>query len=123
MVDDARRWARCARRRGHCTGWRAELLLLDDLQNDALSVGERDWLSWLWFREVLMSRLEPGGAIVLIQQRWGDDDLPGRIMDAPDGAEWEIVRMPAIAEANDPFGRAVGELLWPQRLAPRGAAT
>lgn len=96
------------------TGWRANLFVLDDLQNDALSVTEREQL-WQWYREVLMPRLEPGGAIVLVQQRWGEDDLPGRIVAAPDGGDWEVVRLPAIAEADDPLKRDVGESLWPER--------
>jgi predicted phage terminase large subunit-like protein len=96
------------------TGWRCDLLLLDDLQNSALSPLERASL-WEWFREVLMPRLEPGGAIAYIQQRWGEDDIPGRIMDSPEGKDWHVVRWPAIAEAKDPLGRKVGEPLWPQR--------
>jgi hypothetical protein len=36
------------------------LLLLDDLQNDALSQTERE-SPWQWFREVLMPRLEASG--------------------------------------------------------------
>ncbi|HEV3091296.1 MAG TPA: phage terminase large subunit [Candidatus Cybelea sp.] len=99
---------------GIITGFRANLFVLDDLQNDALSIGERDAL-WKWFREVLMPRLEPNGAIVLIQQRWGEDDLPGRIMESSEGGEWRVVRLPAIAEPNDPLGRAAGESLWPER--------
>jgi predicted phage terminase large subunit-like protein len=96
------------------TGWRAHLFVLDDLQNDELSIGERNAL-WKWYREVLMPRLEPGGAIILIQQRWGEDDLPGRIIAAPDGDTWQVVRLPAIAEQGDPLGRRVGESLWPER--------
>jgi predicted phage terminase large subunit-like protein len=88
--------------------------VLDDLQNDALSITERAQL-WQWYREVLMPRLEPGGAIVLIQQRWGEDDLPGRIVAAADGNQWEVVRLPAIAEEHDPLHRGVGESLWPER--------
>jgi predicted phage terminase large subunit-like protein len=99
---------------GGITGWRGNLLLLDDLQNDALSVGERDAL-WKWFREVLTPRLEPTGAVVLVQQRWAEDDLPGRIMDSEEGASWHVVCLPAIAEAKDPLGRRVGESLWPER--------
>jgi predicted phage terminase large subunit-like protein len=36
-------------------------------------------------------------------------------MDAVDGGDWEIVRMPALAEEHDPLGREVGESLWPER--------
>ncbi|HEY6486287.1 MAG TPA: phage terminase large subunit [Candidatus Cybelea sp.] len=99
---------------GVITGWRANLLLLDDLQNDALSLTERENL-WKWFREVLTPRLEPGGAIVLVQQRWAEDDIPGRIMDSAEGSLWRTVCMPAIAEKNDPLGRKIGESLWPER--------
>lgn len=98
---------------GIVTGWRADLLILDDLQDDALTSGERESL-WTWYRDVLMPRLNPGGAIVLIQQRWGEDDIPGRVLEAPDGAEWVPVRLPAIAEENDPLGRKPGESLWPE---------
>jgi predicted phage terminase large subunit-like protein len=99
---------------GGITGWRGDLLLLDDLQNDALSVGERDGL-WQWFTGVLTPRLEPGGAVILVQQRWGPDDLPGRIMESAEASDWTVVRLPAIAEENDPLGRSVGESLWPER--------
>lgn len=99
---------------GGITGWRGSLLLLDDLQNDSLSDTERDGL-WKWFREILMPRLEPFGAVVLVQQRWGEDDIPGRIMDSPEAPDWHVVRLPAIAEPNDPLGRAKGESLWPER--------
>ena len=99
---------------GTVTGWRGNLLLLDDLQNDALSQTERESL-WQWFREVLMPRLEPSGAIVLVQQRWSEDDIPGRIMESAEAALWETVRLPAIAEKDDLLGRKVGESLWPQR--------
>ena len=99
---------------GGITGWRGDLLLLDDLQNDALSVGERDNL-WQWFREILMPRLEPNGTVVLVQQRWGEDDLPGRIMESAEAKDWLHVRLPAIAEADDALGRKIGESLWPSR--------
>ena len=99
---------------GGITGWRGNLLLLDDLQNDALSQTERESL-WEWYRTVLTPRLEPNGAIVLVQQRWAEDDLPGRIMDSAEGAGWHVVCLPAIAEAKDPLGRAIGESLWPER--------
>ena len=99
---------------GIITGWRANLIIGDDLQNGAGSVIEREAL-WRWFCEVLSPRLEPHGAIVLVNQRWSEDDLPGRLMDAPDGNEWTVVNMPAIAGEDDKLGRKPGEPLWPQR--------
>lgn len=99
---------------GLVTGWRCDTILCDDLMNSAGSQGERDGL-WSWFREVLTPRLDAGGAIILTCSRWGEDDIVGRIQDSPDGKEWHVVRLPAIAEKDDPLGRAVGEALWPER--------
>ncbi len=99
---------------GLITGWRANLIICDDLQNSAGSQGERESL-WSWFREVLSPRLEPNGAQIVITTRWGEDDLVGRIQDSPDGNDWHVVRLPAIAEKDDPLGRSVGESLWPER--------
>jgi predicted phage terminase large subunit-like protein len=98
---------------GLVTGWRGDLIVCDDLQNSAGSQGERDSL-WSWFREVLTPRLEPNGAIIGVTTRWGEDDIVGRIQESPDGEEWHVVRLPAIAEKGDAW-RRVGESLWPER--------
>ena len=100
---------------GTIVGFRGDLIVCDDLQNGPGSEGERATL-YSWFREVLTPRLEPKGAIVIVQQRWGGDDLIARTLEAPDGKEWTVVRMPAIAEEDDVLGRAVGEPLWPERF-------
>lgn len=43
------------------------------------------------------------------------DDLAGRLLRAQEegGDKWEVVRLPALAEENDPLGRAPGEALCP----------
>ena len=47
------------------------------------------------------------------------DDLIGRVIKneglVENGGAWERLRLPAIAEVNDPLGRAEGEALWPWR--------
>lgn len=99
---------------GQITGNRANgAIICDDLQNDAGSLGERTAL-WEWFTNVLVNRADPGTPIVIVQQRWSEDDVVGRALDAPDGAAWHVVRLPALAEENDPLGRGVGESLWPE---------
>jgi predicted phage terminase large subunit-like protein len=45
--------------------------------------------------------------------RWHPDDLGGRLLEQA-GAEWRVIRLPAIAEPDDPLGRAVGTALWPE---------
>jgi len=100
---------------GVVTGWRADLIIADDLMNSAGTAAERESL-WAWFREVLTPRLEQHGAIVVVMTRWCEDDIPGRLLDAPDGKEWHLVRLPALAEEDDPLGRKPGEALWPGRF-------
>jgi len=45
--------------------------------------------------------------------RWHEDDLGGRILDR-EAKDWTVIKIPMIATAGDPLGRAVGERLWPQ---------
>jgi predicted phage terminase large subunit-like protein len=100
--------------RGPITGRRADLILIDDpvkSQAEADSPAARDHL-WSWFRSDLTTRLKPGGRILLIMTRWHPDDLGGRILEGPDA--WRTLRLPALAEAGDPMGRAPGEALWPE---------
>jgi hypothetical protein len=65
------------------TGRGAHIALIDDPFKDreeADSERRRD-LVWDWYRSTLFTRLMPGGAIVLIQTRWHEDDLAGRLLE------------------------------------------
>jgi predicted phage terminase large subunit-like protein len=66
---------------------------------------------WEWHMDDITPRIQQGGAAVVIHARWNPGDLIGRILDSPDGPNWEYIRLPALAEENDPIGRAVGEAL------------
>lgn len=50
--------------------------------------------------------------------RWHDDDLAGRLIDAAEQDDrivpWTILRLPVRAEENDPLGRELGGVLWPE---------
>lgn len=94
-------------------GFRADIGLIDDPvksreEADSEVVQGRIW-DWYW--SDFMTRLRPGSAQVLIMTRWAEGDLGGRLEEA-EGQHWRIVRLPAIAEDNDPLGRAPGEWLW-----------
>lgn len=99
---------------GAVTGSRADLALIDDpvkSREEADSERIRD-VAHNWFRADLLTRLKPGGRIVLIMTRWHEDDLAGRLlMDEPD--RWHKLCLPAIADVGDPLGRAPGDALWP----------
>jgi predicted phage terminase large subunit-like protein len=100
--------------RGPITGRRADLILIDDPIKswaEADSLVHRDAL-YDWYRAELTARLKPNGRIVLIMTRWHEDDLAGRLMRGE--TKWDVLRLPALAEENDPLGRACGEALWPQ---------
>jgi len=50
--------------------------------------------------------------------RWHDADLAGRLLsEAKNGGEaWDVVSLPALADDNDPLGRAPGAALCPERF-------
>jgi predicted phage terminase large subunit-like protein len=99
-------------------GRRADLIVIDDpvkTREAAWSETERE-KTWAWYRTDLYTRLKPGGRIVLVMTRWHTDDLGGRLlaeMEAGAGDKWHVLNLPALAEDNDPLGRAQGEALWP----------
>jgi len=99
--------------RGPVVGRRADLILIDDpvkSQAEADSLSQRDNL-WMWYRSDLTPRLKPGGRIVVIMTRWHEDDLGGRLLQGQE--RWRSLALPALAEADDPLGRAPGTALWP----------
>ena len=70
------------RRFGGVTGFGAGLIVIDDpvkSRAEAESQTYRDNI-WDWFNDDLYTRLEPDGAIILIQTRWHEDDLAGRLL-------------------------------------------
>lgn len=99
-------------------GRRADLAVLDDPVADrqhADNAAEREKL-WQWYKWDFWTRLKPGAAVVLIMTRWNEDDLAGRLLAdmAAGGESWDVISIPALAEAADPLGRSVGEPLWPE---------
>ncbi len=104
-------------RDGPITGRGANLLIIDDpLKNSEEASSETIRRSLHeWYTSVAYTRLMPGGRIVLIQTRWHEDDLAGRLLREQSGERWELLSMPAIAESDDAF-RKEGEALWSERF-------
>lgn len=98
---------------GPITGRRADLAIIDDpVKSRAVADSEAERnTAWNWFTADLRTRLRPGGRIVLIMTRWHEDDLGGRLLETQ-GDRWQILKLPAIAEQDDPLGREPGMLLW-----------
>jgi predicted phage terminase large subunit-like protein len=102
---------------GPITGKGADVLVIDDpVKNaeEAYSPLQREKL-WDWYQSTAFTRLEPNGAIILVMTRWHEDDLAGRLLKQEAG-QWEIVSLPALAEADDPLNRTEGDALWPERF-------
>lgn len=125
------------------TGRGAHVLLIDDPlkdreEADSETVREK---VWRWYTSTAYTRLEGTltpeelddddiwkgfvneveagdaepfeGAVVLIQTRWHEDDLGGRLLEAQDrgGDQWDVLSLPAIANEGTGQERA----LWPQK--------
>ena len=89
---------------GGITGYGAGLIIIDDpvkSRAEAESRNIRDKV-FDWFNDDLYTRLKPDAPIILIQTRWHEDDLAGRLLaeaaEDANGEKWEVVSFPAIAE-------------------------
>ena len=87
------------------TGFGAQLVVIDDpvkSRAEAESETYREKL-WNWYNNDLYTRLEPDASIVLIQTRWHQDDLAGRLLrEMQDGGDkWDVINLPALAENNE----------------------
>lgn len=100
------------------TGRGGDLIVMDDPVKSRAEVESRRYrdLVYDWYTNDIYTRLEPGGAIVLIMTRWHFDDLAGRILASNDGPNWQVIRLPAEAEPGDPLGRPEGAALCPARF-------
>jgi predicted phage terminase large subunit-like protein len=101
----------------------ADFLILDDLiknAEEAKSPTVREEV-WQWFVKVAMTRrMNAESPVILIMQRWHEDDPVGRITDPTNphhdpelAAKFKIINLPALAEHDDPLGRKPGQALWP----------
>jgi predicted phage terminase large subunit-like protein len=114
---------------GVLTGRGADIIVIDDplKPEEALSQIQREAANE-WYDHTLYSRLNDKlvGAIVLIMHRLHEDDLSGHVLAQE---AWEVVRLPAIAEADERhrvetvfgrqcFGRRAGEALQAAREPP-----
>lgn len=119
------------------TGNRAGLGVIDDPvagreEADSETVRNKTWDA---YNDDFLTRLLPKASVFLIQTRWHEDDLAGRILpedwngqsgliECRDGQVWRVLCLPAVAERqDDPLGRKPGDLLWPEWFSDRHFAT
>jgi len=100
--------------RSGITGNPAELIIIDDpIKNkeeaDSENYRNRVWEEW---ENAIRTRLAPGAKAVIIQTRWHEDDLVGRLI--LNEKNITVINLPCEAEENDPLGREIGEPLFPE---------
>lgn len=110
------------------TGNRAHGIVVDDPvkgreQADSQVIRDRTWDA---YQDDLLTRLIPGGWVVIINTRWHEDDICGRILPQDwagesgdilcrDGNTWRVLCLQAECQTtSDPLKRKTGEMLWPE---------
>ena len=98
------------------SGFRANLGVGDDLfgsREDAYSETVRK-KRWDWYVDDFSARLKPGAKRILMNTRWHEEDVAGRVLEQIERKEIKgrVISIPAIAETNDALGREPGEYLW-----------
>lgn len=109
---------------GGLTGNGYQLGIIDDPIKDAvaaLSKATRDqvgeFYDSVFKKRKTRLRGMPIPLEIVMFTRWNDDDLSGRVIYNEDGSvkdDWYMLRLPAIAEDDDPLGREPGDALWPE---------
>lgn len=102
-------------------GFRADVAYIDDPISGYETAQSDTQLKKIhnWFETDLITRLKPGGKIILVCQRLSPNDMAGYMMarNALTQTRRQKViklRMEAIEGEVDPLGRAPGERLWPE---------
>ncbi|MBK8465365.1 MAG: hypothetical protein IPL32_05995 [Chloracidobacterium sp.] len=88
------------------TGYGAQLIIIDDPVKSRAEAESETFREnvWNWFNDDIYTRLAPDGKIILIQTRWHEDDLAGRLLReaAEEGGEqWDVISLPAVAEVRN----------------------
>jgi predicted phage terminase large subunit-like protein len=99
------------------TGRHVHRIVIDDPNDPGASELEMLGVQ-AWHDEKLTTRLLPGGAKVVIQQRLHERDLSGYLVERDD---WRVLCLPECYDPKHPFvwpddPRSEGELLWPARF-------
>jgi hypothetical protein len=105
---------------GSPIGKGADCFIIDDpIRNreDVESEGTRRFYR-SWYSSSVLSRLEGQGLVILMHQRFHDDDLAGQLL-KEEGDRWRVIQFPALIETEedqmiDYLRRSIGEPLVPE---------
>lgn len=96
------------------TGNSGDLIIIDDpvknrQEADSNTYRERLWEEW---QNSIKTRTQAGTKIIIIQTRWHEDDLAGRVIREENNTQ--VVNIPVEAEKDDILGRNIGDALCPE---------
>jgi predicted phage terminase large subunit-like protein len=97
------------------TGQPGDLIIIDDpvknrQEADSETYRDRMWEEWM---NSINTRRSANCKVILIQTRWHEDDLAGRLI-ATIPNKCKVINMPCEAEDNDILGRCKGDSLFPE---------
>jgi hypothetical protein len=105
-------------RGGSLTSEPVDIGIIDDLFKDraeakSMTISQS---AWEWYVDVFKTRLHNDSQQLIMNTRWADNDLVGRLIEEEPG-EWEIIKLPAIRTADvvSYDTRTEGDVLWPGR--------
>lgn len=105
-------------RGGPLTSEPVDIGIIDDLYKDrdeakSPTISES---AWNWYVDVFRTRLHNGSQQLIMNTRWDENDLCGRLLIEEPG-EWEVIKFPAIRteDINGYDTRLPGEVLWPEK--------
>jgi hypothetical protein len=80
-------------------------------REDAYSEAVRE-KRWHWYVNDFSARLKPGAKRILMNTRWHEEDVAGRVLEQIDKGivRGRIISLPAIAEENDVLGASPGNI-------------
>lgn len=113
---------------GSLTGKGGHLIILDDVVKNGEEANSKTIRDKLWddWQSTIENRAEPGCVWLIINTRWNEEDLSGRLIrQVEQGLRpgWEVLRLPCLADHDpvlgetDVLGRQPGEALWPERYS------
>ena len=84
-----------------------DLIVIDDPHSEQTAMSASGFENaWEWYTAGPRQRLQPGGAIVLVQTRWSEKDMTGNLIRQMTkdsiAAQWEVVELPAILPSGEP---------------------
>lgn len=94
---------------GAATGRGSHLLVIDDPIKGREEADSETYRKRLkdWYASVAYTRLMPGGAIIIMNTRWHEEDLTGWVLAEHTHENWTVIDLPALDDK--------GNALWPEQ--------